>query len=394
MYVAIIGGKLQGTEAAYLAKKAGWRTLLIDTKKNTPASGLCDITAQMDICHTEEACDLLSEVDLIIPTLEDRESLSGLQKLADKIDLPVAFDFHSFALTASKSKSNELMENLGLSIPGSYPPCHFPIVVKPGDQSGSRGLSIVTDEQDLCRKFNGDGIPDGWVAQKFIEGPSFSLEVIGVNGRYITPQVTELHMNKTYDCKGVTAPADISDELRNRFEELSIQLADAVKLNGIMDVEVILHKEKLHVLEIDARLPSQTPIAVYWSTGINMLEMVKNTISGSTTGDFLPAGSEKCVHLEHVRVAADSITFAGEHLMTGCSPLTIVEDFFGATEAITDYRPGSKNWAATLIHVGENLQDLITQRKNTIENIRRQFDIQQLLVSNPEFIGDVHEVAA
>ena len=42
MKIAIIGGKLQGTEAVYLAKKAGFETILIDRDAQVPASGLAD----------------------------------------------------------------------------------------------------------------------------------------------------------------------------------------------------------------------------------------------------------------------------------------------------------------------------------------------------------------
>jgi len=40
MIVAVVGGKLQGIEATYLAHKAGWDVLLIDTNPAVPASGL------------------------------------------------------------------------------------------------------------------------------------------------------------------------------------------------------------------------------------------------------------------------------------------------------------------------------------------------------------------
>ena len=32
MLAAVVGGNLQGTEAVYLSKKAGWEVLLIDKK--------------------------------------------------------------------------------------------------------------------------------------------------------------------------------------------------------------------------------------------------------------------------------------------------------------------------------------------------------------------------
>ena len=49
MRVAIVGGKLQGVEAAYLAKKAGWEVVLVDRKSWVPAAGLCDSFYSLDV---------------------------------------------------------------------------------------------------------------------------------------------------------------------------------------------------------------------------------------------------------------------------------------------------------------------------------------------------------
>ena len=49
MIVAIIGGKLQGIEAVFLAKEAGYYTILIDKNPVVPASGLCDAFVCGDI---------------------------------------------------------------------------------------------------------------------------------------------------------------------------------------------------------------------------------------------------------------------------------------------------------------------------------------------------------
>ena len=42
-------------------------------------------------------------------------------------------------------------------------------------------------------------------------------------------------------------------------------------------MEVILHRGELKVLEIDARLPSQTPTVVFHSTGVNLVEVLGNS---------------------------------------------------------------------------------------------------------------------
>ncbi|WP_370809489.1 hypothetical protein [Bilophila wadsworthia] len=51
-----------------------------------------------------------------------------------------------------------------------------------------------------------------------------------------------------------------------------LNLAEMLRLHGLMDLEVIQTPEGMRVLEIDARFPSQTPTAVWLSTGVNLAE--------------------------------------------------------------------------------------------------------------------------
>ncbi len=74
MLIAIAGGALQGTEAAYLTHRAGG-DLLIDQKAHAPASGLCDRFLRADVRDEESIRPHLKSVDLILPALEDSGAL-------------------------------------------------------------------------------------------------------------------------------------------------------------------------------------------------------------------------------------------------------------------------------------------------------------------------------
>ena len=56
------------------------------------------------------------------------------------------------------------------------------------------------------------------------------------------------------------------------MEAALLNLAEVLRLHGLMDLEVIQTPEGMRVLEIDARFPSQTPTAVWLSTGVNLAE--------------------------------------------------------------------------------------------------------------------------
>ncbi|MCP4720917.1 MAG: ATP-grasp domain-containing protein [Desulfobacteraceae bacterium] len=210
--------------------------------------------------------------------------------------------------------------------------------------------------------------------QEYMEGPSYSIEVIGCPEDYKTLQVTDLAMDKTYDCKRVTAPTQLLPHQISKFEKIALALAKAIRLKGIMDVEVVLNKDKLKLLEIDARLPSQTPITVYWSTGINMVEMLGDLFlnkKNPDTGQKPNIGQkpEQFVVVEHIRVSESDLTVMGEHIMSQDGPLTLESNFFGAKEAITSFSPGKKRWVATLIFTGSTHGDIMAKKQNCYEKI-------------------------
>jgi len=372
MLVAVVGGNLQGVEATYLARKAGCEVILIDKNSNAPASGLCDYFVKGDVTETGSHFHILQQADIIIPALENLPALRTLQRKSKETGTPLAFDSHAYTVTSSKLQSNLLFSRLGIAIPEPYPECKFPVIVKPDASSGSRGVHIFEEISVLNNFISQTKNMNSWVIQKFVPGPSYSLEVIGSPGNYIALTVTDLFMDAQFDCKRVTVPSELSSAFVKQFEKISLLIAEKLALTGIMDVEVIEHEGSLKVLEIDARLPSQTPAAVFWSTGINMVALLGQLyLKGKikTKPDMYPP---RFVIYEHLSVSKEKIEVAGEHIMSRAGPLTCYQNFFGAVEAITNYHPGRKNWVATMIYAGNDRNAVQQKRETTLENIRRK----------------------
>ena len=372
MLVAVVGGNLQGVEATYLARKAGCEVILIDKNSNAPASGLCDHFVKGDVTDAGSHSDILQQADIIIPALENLSALKILQRKSMETGTPLAFDSHAYTVTSSKLQSNLLFSRLGVATPEPYPKCKFPVIVKPDASSGSRGVHIFEEISVLNNFISKTENMNSWVIQEFVPGPSYSLEVIGSPGNYHALTVTDLFMDAQFDCKRVTVPSELSSAFVKQFEEVSLLTAEKLGLTGIMDVEVIEHEGSLKVLEIDARLPSQTPAAVFWSTGINMVALLGQLyLKGKikTKPDMDPP---RFVIYEHLSVSKEKIEVAGEHIMSQAGPLTCYQNFFGADEAITNYHPDRKSWEATMIYAGNDTNAVQQKRETTLENIRRK----------------------
>jgi pyrrolysine biosynthesis protein PylC len=166
----------------------------------------------------------------------------------------------------------------------------------------------------------------------------------------------------------------VKAERQGAMQRMAVDLAEALKLRGLMDVEAILHGGDLKLLEIDARLPSQTPIAVFWSTGYNMVEALAGMFlepAGGGPPPLPPAAGWRAVVLEHLHAAGGRLEVCGEHVLARRAGLRLERGFFGAEEAITDYAPQREEWAATLIVAGADAREAWGRRQAAVEAICR-----------------------
>jgi pyrrolysine biosynthesis protein PylC len=254
------------------------------------------------------------------------------------------------------------------------------VVVKPDVSSGSRGVRIVHTDIEL--KAILPKMPNA-VVQAYADGPSFSIEMVGLNGRALPLVVTDIHLDPGFDCKRVTAPTILSAELVKELSLTAAKLAEALHLTGVMDLEAILSNGELKLLEIDARLPSQTPTTVYWSTGINIVELLGNIFVDGRLPEIKPPENPKIVVYEHVLAADGRLLVTGEHIMSDAGPLSMRKGFYGADEALTDYRSGLDTWRATMIYYGHNHDEVWSRRKEGLSALARDFSLSEILDLNP-----------
>ena len=369
--VLVLGGKLQGVEAVYLMKKSGWQVTVVDLDPDCAASAMADTFLCFDIMEADKLQQVMREHDFIIPALEKLPVLSVIDETARECGVKMMFCMDAYRITRSKLASDAMFHKLGVSSPRYWPNCSFPVIAKPSDRNGSEGVCRISERAKLeLYQARHPGLTDV-VVQEYLEGPSYSIEIIAEKGRMWTFEVTELEMDDRYDCKRVICPSGLSPKLQSDFAKCAGELAEMVKLDGIMDVEAILNDGQLKVLEIDARLPSQTLTAVYHSTGVVPPAIYAEGI-GSGGVLCCPRCPERGVIYEHIYVEAGQLRFVGEHIMGTQGALNWTYGFFGADEALTNYRPGRASWAATLMITADSRKEAWKKHEEVIRTILDQ----------------------
>ena len=387
MRLAVVGGKLQGTEAAYLAGEAGYDVVLIDRRPDRPAAGLATEVHVFDVvADPARTREVLLSCDAVLPACEDDRALEFLTSFVPMTGLPLLFDLGAYAVTQSKLRSNALFERLDVPRPRPWPRCGFPVVVKPSVGSGSTGVQLVRSEPGLAlarAALAAQGAQA--VVEEFVAGPSLSVEVIAFGGEALTFLPTFLEFDAAYDCKrvvapvagaggaalggdaaggagsggaaagGASSPATVSASTLAALDAIARLLAEGVALAGVMDVEVMVAADGTpKVIEIDARLPSQTPAAVYHASDANIVALLAETFAAERPPAVATAARRGAVY-EHVLVEAGRVEVLGEHIVAGAGPLRRCDGLYGADVVLTD-RPDSgasrSRWVAVLMTRG------------------------------------------
>ncbi|MCH4184687.1 MAG: 3-methylornithine--L-lysine ligase PylC, partial [Eggerthellaceae bacterium] len=332
----------------------------------TPAQGLVSRTVKADVYDKDTVLPLITSVDAVIPAVEDYAVLELLVRYGVLGGTPVLCDMEAYRISSSKVASNQLFTSLGITCPSGFPECGFPVIVKPDDASGSHQVGCAQSYKELT--VLNSAIDSHAIIQQYIDGISYSIEVIGDGHTFQQYPITEVEIAADYDSAGICAPAQISPLAAKRFRAIANTLGETLSVKGIFDIEAIVKDDVPYVLEIDARFPSQTPIAIYHATGINLVDIL---IHSASTAPVSPAACQQRVCLyRQVEVDDTGVQPIGEHPISLCGPLHKTLGFYGADVALTDYQPGSTSWRAIVVFVADSIAEVTQRWKSCMETIR------------------------
>lgn len=173
---------------------------------------------------------------------------------------------------------------------------YFPLICKPRDNSGSRGVKLCRDliELDSCIKEALEVSKfDTVLVEEFIEGREFSIESLHYDGKSEVIQFTEKKTTEfPYNVElGHKQPANLTDDQRNRICDIISKIASCMHFeNCPSHTELKINERGIFVIETSPRLGGDyiTSTLTPLSTGINLEDQLLHIALGepvdTTTG--------------------------------------------------------------------------------------------------------------
>lgn len=305
----MLGGSPQQVPAIERAKELGYETILIDYLPDNPGKEIADKWYQESTTDIEKVYEIAKkeQVDGILPYASDPAALPSAV-VAERLGLPTN-PSKSVEILGIKHKFREFLQKNSFSSPKSisFSPkdsidkiveklsrLKFPIVVKPTDSSGSKGVSFLNDTHKLEKAIQ---FADSYSRNKIIIAEEFIERgfpyVIGGDIFVENGQVTlfgEMACMRDNEGKGLIPigkrkpsgltkiqSINLHDELQKIITALNIQF-------GEFNIEVIIDKnDEVHFLELGPRAGgNMIPIQLSDAFQIDLIEANIKAALGET----------------------------------------------------------------------------------------------------------------
>uniref|UniRef100_UPI0040473D11 ATP-grasp domain-containing protein n=1 Tax=Algoriphagus sp. TaxID=1872435 RepID=UPI0040473D11 len=279
-------------------KENGLFTIVIDKDINAIGGKFADLFLEISTNDLPSICNLVQEqnLDAIITTSDFPVQI--VSKVASQFNL-ISCSIYVAELCTNKFWQRSFLEDSGFHIPRYEliekfeSLLHFsknPFVLKPIDSSGSRGVKLVTKNDDLVqcylssKLFSKSGV---LIAEEFIGGREFSVETLSQNGITKIIAITEKHLigqNNGYfveDCHII--PANLDQDEINLINDVVIGAANKIGFDNCGGhIEIKLFNKEVYIIEMACRLGGDfiSSELVPLATGVDMLQNLINISLG------------------------------------------------------------------------------------------------------------------
>lgn len=294
--IMILGASILQLPAIEKAKEMGLNVVVVDMNPKAIGFNVSGIEKEFVSTIDTSAIVQAAKKHQIngIMTLATDMPMRSVAAVAQEMGL-VGIDIDTAFRATNKAEMREALRKGNVPIPKFFKvrnedeyrnivkQFNVPFIVKPADNSGSRGIFEVTNiaDQELiqaaynyCRPFSRGG---DVVVEEYMDGPEVSVETLSIDGVCHVIQITDKMTTGAphYVEMGHSQPTKCSKEMADRIAKVAQAANQAIGIkNGPSHTEIIVTDEGPKIVELGARLGGDniTTHLVPLSTGVDMVK--------------------------------------------------------------------------------------------------------------------------
>lgn len=269
--IAIIGASYLQLPLILKAKDMGYETHVFAWKANDVGETAADFFYPISIVEKEEIlrvcrelqvdgiCSIASDLAMIAVNYVANDlglqgnSIEATNRSTNKHEMRLAFE-QGGDPSLNSMIVDEKTDLIDL-------PIKYPVVVKPTDRSGSRGIRKLEDARGLeeaIQKALEESFEKKALIEEYAEGEEYSVEGLSYRGEHHILAITQKHTTggPNYIETGHVQPAEIGEGLKDKIEKTVIHALGSLGIeNGASHSEIkIDSRETIRIIEIGGRM--------------------------------------------------------------------------------------------------------------------------------------------
>lgn len=251
---------------------------IIEAAKRNRVDGVMTIASDMPMRSVAAVADELGLVGISKETAIKATDKGEMRMALRKSGVPIPAFYRVRSKEEYRSAVNKIKE------------AGYKCIVKPADNSGSRGIDLLSDfEQetiDNAYEYSKQSSRSGdLMVEEYMEGDEVSVESLSIDGICHVIQITDkLTTGAPYFVEmGHSQPSGLSEDTKEKIRQITIAANKAIGIeNGPAHTEIKITKDGPKIIELGARLGGDnitthlTPL----STGVDMVECCINIAMG------------------------------------------------------------------------------------------------------------------
>lgn len=307
--IAIIGASYLQLPLIEKAKAMGYKTHVFAWKANDVGEMAADVFHPISIIEKEKILEVCQKIGICgICSIASDVAVLTVNYVAEKMGLTGNSEKSSLKST-NKHLMREAFAKSGDPSPKSFLvdentdiqaiDISFPVIVKPTDRSGSRGIYKLESKERLnmaVRDAMSQSFESKALIEEYVEGDEYSVEYISYNGKHYFLALTKKYTTGAphFIETGHMQPASVSKEAFEQIKKIVSHALDTLEIKfGASHSEIkIDHDGTIKIIEIGARMGGDCigSDLVYYSTGYDYIKMVIQVACGEE-----PAFERECM---------------------------------------------------------------------------------------------------
>lgn len=297
--LAIIGASYLQLPLIEKAQEMGYKTHAFAWAANDVGETAADCFYPISIIEKDAIVEKCREIGICgVCSIASDLAAVTVNYVADKLGL-VGNSMECTAVSTNKHLMRKRFEACGDPSPKSYLVdestdidalnLEYPVIVKPTDRSGSRGIFKLESSvglKDAIREATSHGFEKKALVEEYVDGQEYSVEYISYNGRHTFLAMTQKyttgapHFIETAHLE----PAPVSEETLSRVKAVVEHALNSLEIrNGASHSELkIDERGNIKIIEIGGRMGGDCigSDLVYYSTGVDYVKAVISVACG------------------------------------------------------------------------------------------------------------------